>query len=334
MLARLCRTWSLDLTGSHSEVAEPRDLILGTVENYDFYEFRRFLMTLRQTRFRGHACLFVGPGISRRTVAKIRKYGVEVVRYRGAFPFVANPHPDAPHALPEPIYVFNYRHFLYYNYLLKHGTIFRNVLLTDVKDVVFQRDPFAFAVGDRIHVAMENPDIPVGSCPWTSQWILAGYPPEVLERLQDEEMSCAGTTLAPVPRMMRYLELMLAEIARMKDAYECADQAAHNLLLHEGKLEPANRLRNFEGPILTVGTEPRYELNDDKELVNHDGSAIAVVHQYDRHPELVRIYEEKAVPSALRRRASKAAYRAKGAARSLLRKARERWRPGVGRGRS
>ena len=200
------------------------------------------------------------------------------------------------------------------------------MLITDVKDVVFQRDPFGFAVGDRIHVAMENADIPVGSCPWTSHWILAGYPAEVLERLKDEEMSCAGTTLAPVPLMMRYLELMLAEISRMRDAYECADQAAHNLLLHEGKLEPVNRLRNFEGPILTVGTEPRYQLNDDRELVNRDGSAIAVVHQYDRHAELVRIYEEKAIPSASRRWVSKAAFRWKGGLRSLLRKARERLR--------
>ena len=326
MPARLCGTWSVDLTRFGPNSAEPPDLILGTVENYDFYEFRRFLISLRRTRFGGHVCLFVGPGISRRTIASIRKYDVEVVPYRRAFPFVADPHPGAPESLPEPIYVFNYRHFLYYDYLLKHCTRFRNVLLTDVKDVVFQRDPFDFAIGERINVAMENPNISVGSCPWTSQWLLAGYPPEVLERLKDEEMSCAGTTLAPVPLIMRYLELMLAEIARMKDAYECADQAAHNLLLHEGKLGPVNRLRNFEGPILTVGTEPRYRLNDKEELVNRDGSTIAVVHQYDRHAELVRICEEKAIPSALRRWASKAAFRLKRGLRSLFRKARGRLR--------
>jgi hypothetical protein len=322
--AGLSRARSVDLSLSDPDCANALDLILGTAENYDFYEFRRFLISLRRTNFRGHLCLFVGPGISRRTIARIRHYDVEVVPYGSKFPFVADPHPDAPKSLPEPIYVFNYRHFLYCDYLLKHGGNFRNVFITDVKDVVFQRDPFDFAVGDRIHLAMENPDIPVGSCPWTSQWIVAGYSPEVLERLKDDELSCAGTTLAPVPLMLRYLELMLAEIAGMKDAYECADQAAHNLLLHEGKLEPVNRLRNFEGPVLTVGTEPRYELNDDRDLVNRDGSVIAVVHQYDRHPQLVRIYEEKAVPSAWRRRGSNAAFRLKRRARSLLKRVRER----------
>jgi hypothetical protein len=236
-----------------------------------------------------------------------------VIPYRGEFPFIRDPHPDASASLPKPIYIFNYRHFLYYDYLLKHGRRFRNVLITDVKDVIFQRDAFSFPVGDRIHVAMENLDIPLGDCPWTSQWVLAGYSPEVLERLKDKEMSCAGTTLASVPRMMRYLELMLAEIERMKDAYECADQAAHNLLLHEGKLDPVQRHYNFSGPILTVGTEPRYRLNEAGKLLNRDGSVIAIVHQYDRHPDLVRIVNRKIG----RPRLSRAAFRLKRRLRSL-----------------
>jgi len=317
MPSRLCWTWSVDLSASEPNRHGLQDLILGTVEHYDWYEFRLFLISLRRTSFRGHICLFVGPGISRGTIRKIRRYDVEVVPYGVAFPFVTDPHEDAPKSLPKPIYIFNYRHFLYYDYLLKHGRKFRNVLLSDVRDVAFQQAPFEGPVSDAIHVAMENPDIPVGACPWTSQWLLAGYAPEVLERLKDKDMSCAGTTLAPVKHMMRYLELMLAEIAGMKDAFTCADQAAHNLLLHEGKLDPIEKLRNFEGPILTVGTEPRYKLNEKKELVNRDGSTIAIIHQYDRHPELLRLLEKRTIPSVWKRSASRAALRFKRRMRSL-----------------
>jgi hypothetical protein len=317
MPARLCWTWGVDLSTSEPERNGPQDLILGTVEHYDFYEFRRFLISLRQTNFRGHICLFVGPGISRGTVRKIQQYDVEVVPYSGAFPFVADPHADAPKSLPEPIHVYNYRHFLYYDYLLKHGRKFRNVLLTDVRDVVFQGDPFEFPMYDRIHLAMENPDIPVGACPWTSQWLLAGYAPEVLERLKDKDMSCAGTTLGPVPHIMRYLDLMLAEIAGMKDAFTCADQAAHNFLLHDGKLDPVEKLRNFEGPILTVGSELHYELDEEKRLVNRDGSKIAIIHQYDRHPQLLRLFENRTMPSMWGRSAPSAASGFKRRMRSL-----------------
>jgi hypothetical protein len=173
-----------------------------------------------------------------RTVRRIRRCGAEVVRYGKRFPFVADPHPDNVRSLPEPIHIYNYRHFLYYDYLLKHEGEFANVLITDVKDVVFQRDPFDFPIRERIHVAMENPAIPIGRCPWTAPWVVAGYGEEVLERMRHCEMSCAGTTIAPAPLMKRYLRAMLDEIGRMRDAHACADQAAHNLLLHEGAPRP------------------------------------------------------------------------------------------------
>jgi hypothetical protein len=286
-----------------------RDLILGIVDNYDFYEVSRFLITLRQTSFDGHVCLFAGPNISVRTARRIREHDVEVIQYGPRFPFIESPHPDGPSSLPEPIHIYNYRHFLYYDFLLKHAARFRNVLITDAKDVVFQSDPFDFPLHERLNVAMENPDILIGECPWTSPWVLSGYGPEVLERLKNKEMSCAGTTIAPAAVMMRYLELMLQQIGRMKDAYACADQAAHNLLLHEGALEPTQRLRNFESAILTVGSEPAYRLDAAGELVNRDGSAIAIIHQYDRHKELARLFEAKVRPSGWQRLGAKIAFR-------------------------
>jgi hypothetical protein len=186
-----------------------------------------------------------------------------------------------------------------------------------VRDVVFQKNPFDFPVADRIHVAMENPNVPIGACPWTSSWISEAYPPQVLERLRDQELSCAGTTIAPVDRMKDYLRLMIDELAAMDNAHAVADQPAHNVLVHGGKLEPLVKLRNFEGPILTVGSEPRFRLNTAKELINRDGSVIALVHQYDRHPELRRLFAAKALPSRWRRAGLDAIHRWKGRARRL-----------------
>ena len=97
------------------------------------------------------------------------------------------------------------------------------------------------------------------------------------------------------------------------------------MLLHDGKIDPVEKLRNFEGPILTVGSEQRYELDEKKELVNRDGSKMAVIHQYDRHPELLRIFEKRAIPSVWRRCTSMAAFSVIRRMRSLLRVAKRRW---------
>src|SRR3954451_17644277 len=166
-----------ELSGSrraHLTAGRGTDLILGIVEGYHFHQIKRFLATLRATKFSGHLCLFAGPGISRMTVGRMKAFGAEVIPYGRSFPFVTDPHPDAPNWLPEPIYIFNYRHFLYLDYLLKHRGEFRTVLLTDVKDVVFQRDPFGFEIPDELCVAMESKDIPVGQCSCTPGWIVAG----------------------------------------------------------------------------------------------------------------------------------------------------------------
>jgi hypothetical protein len=287
------------------------------VDYYDFHDVRAFLVTLRQTDFAGHVCLFAGPAIKARTERKMRECGAEVVRYCREYPFVRDPHPDLPAIRFNAGDICNYRNFLYLDYLLKHGDGFTNVLITDVRDVVFQRNPFDFPVGEQIHVAMENPLIPIGACPWTSAWVRDSYGPEVLERLKQKELSCAGTVLGPVGLMKRYLRRLLDEFATMPNAHAHADQPAHNVLVHGGALEPLAKHRNFEGPMLTVGSEPRYRSNAEGQLVNRDGSVIAIVHQYDRHPELRRLFARKVLPSAGSRVSLDALHRWKGRARRL-----------------
>jgi hypothetical protein len=277
--------------------ARKPDLILGIVDNYTSYELAPFIRTLRDTDFDGHLCLLAGPRTSVGARAFLVRHGAEVIRYDDGFPFISSPHPENIQALPHPIHIYNFRHFLYLDYLLKHPGRFRNVLITDVRDVFFQRSPFDLVVADKIHVAMENPSISLGECEWNRGWLRAGFGDQAVAALADEQISCAGTTLAPADQMIRYLTTLLARICEMDDAMNCADQAAHNLLLHEGRLNPIERLQNFRGPILTLGNETSYRLNDRNELINEDGSVINIVHQYDRHPVLQRIADHRTARS-------------------------------------
>ena len=296
------------------------DLILGAVDGYDFYEIEPFLVTLQQSGYPGHVVLFAGPRISSRTNRKMRTGGTEVIEFRDRFPFVEAPHHDNLSSLPEPIHICNFRYFLYYDYLLKYGRKFRNVLITDVRDVVFQRNPFQAGLSAEIHVAMENPSIPIGKCRWTAPWIVSAYGEQRLEELRTQPMSCSGTTMAPVPLMLAYLRAILSEIQGMRSGDAYLDQAAHNVLLHDDQIGPVRRMQNFEGPILTVGSEPDFQLNGSDELVNRDGSVAAVVHQYDRHRELARIVEARVRPSRRRRALAKIGFWLR--SRLLVRRAR------------
>jgi hypothetical protein len=225
------------------------------------------------------------------------------------FPFIPSPHPENVTALPQPIHICNLRYFLYHDYLLKRGRDFRNVLITDVRDVMFQRDPFQTALSDAVHVAMENPKIPIGQCRWTAPWMIQAYGEQTLKQIEGKPLSCSGTTMAPVARMMTYLRAMIGELQLMRSGDAYLDQAAHNVLIHRDGIGPVRRLENFHGPILTVGSEPSFLLNQANELVNADGSAIAIVHQYDRHPQLARLVAARVHQSALRRAISRTGFR-------------------------
>lgn len=270
-----------------------QNLILGIIDNYKFEQISNFLFSLKSVSGNEHPCLFAGPGMGAATVRRIEKLGVEVIRYKKDFPFIPKPHPDNFKSLPQKIHIYNFRHFLYYDYLLKNGDKFQHVLLTDVKDVFFQRNPFDFGMKHSLHVAVENTAIPIKDCECTSKWIRRGYGMTVLDEMKEKEVICAGTTLAPTAIMKAYLQRLIREFAAVKNVFNCADQALHNVLIYRNEIGPVVKCYNFKGPILTVGTERNYLLNQQGELINENGDVVPIVHQYDRHEELVRLLQAK-----------------------------------------
>ncbi|MDO7874166.1 hypothetical protein Q5H93_05430 [Hymenobacter sp. ASUV-10] len=286
-----------------------RNLILGISDNYNYFHLSRFFESLYKTSFDGHVCLFVGPNTGANTVRQLQKLGVETILYKKDFPYISQPHPANFPALPDPIHIYNFRHFLYYDYILKHEQDFDNVLLTDVRDVVFQKDPFDFPIASQLYVAMESRDKRIGSCQYNSKWVLNGYGQEKLDELAEQIVSCAGTTLGPMAQIKRYLHTLLSAILELKDAYGCADQAVHNDLLHSGRIAPVRQLYNDDTPILTVGAEFEFKLDPQGYLLDGKGHRANTVHQYDRHPTLLAAVDKYIFTNPLRKSYLKLRYK-------------------------
>ncbi len=276
-----------------------KNLILGIIDKYTFDQISNFVKSLQLVNFEGHVCLFAGPNIGVGTLSKIKKFDIEVISYAKEFPYVSDPHIDNFKRIPHPIHIYNFRHFLYYDYLLKNKQKFAYTLITDVQDVVFQKDPFDFHLEEFIYVAIENTLLPLGSCSWNSKWIRSGYDEDIFDYLKEKEMICAGTTLAPTRLMLHYLKKIIEEFFIVKDTLRCADQAMHNKLIHYNEIKPISKSYNFDGPILTVGTEATYLLDEKKNLVSIRGEIIPIVHQYNRHKELNKIFNKKNKNSVL-----------------------------------
>jgi hypothetical protein len=73
------------------------------------------------------------------------------------------------------------------------------------------------------------------------------------------------------------------------------DQAIHNYLVYSGALSKLVVFKNDDGPVFTVGIEKRVATNREGQVINGRGVAPAVVHQYDRHWEIAKLFYSRQV---------------------------------------
>lgn len=187
------------------------------------------------------------------------------------------------------------RFILYYEFLLKHRNEFENVLLTDSRDVFFQRDPFADDLGPGLHCFLEAKTQFIGKCAANTMFLEETCGPKVLAEMADCRVSCSGTTIGDVDSIMAYLKEMINVSASGIKMFRANDQGAHNFIVHR-KLIPALHLHdNYESSVFTMGCEPEEAIrwNTADEVVRADGTPYPILHQYDRYPLVKRRLEAK-----------------------------------------
>jgi len=189
------------------------------------------------------------------------------------------------------------------------------VLITDVRDVVVQGNPFA-AVRARwpgkLLFTSEDERLSLGTCPFNSRWLKHLFGPSVVAQLGPHAVSCSGVTLGAVDVLRHYLRGMskwsdVSREAKKKAGMELAkgsDQGLHNCIVH-GVCDVAT----------PVDTEPTLNnsvllpngvlvlnmawLPDEEVRIDHFGRVRlsgnngmpAILHQFDRHLQLVALQQ-------------------------------------------
>lgn len=290
------------------------DLILGAATGYPAGQVQLFLQSLARIGFDGRLVLFVHrgqmPSMKKLLRERVPSLDVELVRVRSIREhaklvrscikrlFAALPAETFPslkrrmlrfHGKPHVT-----RYFHYADYLASHAGYSR-VLLSDVRDVVFQADPFA-GVESGLSFGMESEELTIATEPFDRGWVLDAYGEEMLQRIGHMQVSCSGVTLGDFRSIERYVDLILQEALRLpfrQMKTRIYDQAFHNKLLHCGELEGVERCQPLKSRIATLGCldSTRFSLSSAGQLLNADGRVAPVVHQYDRHPILVDAFE-------------------------------------------
>jgi hypothetical protein len=245
-------------------------MAMGT--NYGLRDYRRFVGSLRKTGFSGHIILAVSPKIAKDSFRYLLEKNVTVhkVQYVNCSqPIKSNGDPSNHHDKEMVTCVHPYpnlknrwgRFPLLRDYLLECTDCTGPVLVTDMRDAFFQRDPFGPEAPpvEGLQVFEEHYTIR------TTNWLVSWPVGDCKKVTFDRPMLCSGTTVGTREAMLGYLQAMYDEMVEwMADPVCCCfetngdDQSIHNYLFYGTNrfsgLSP-RAVPNRMGLIHTVGAQ-------------------------------------------------------------------------------
>jgi hypothetical protein len=157
-----------------------------------------------------------------------------------------------------------------------------DVVTSDIRDVVFQSDPFASQIRN-LEIAVE-PTIRVTRNEHNHMWLCSAFGKECADSYIGNKVSCSGVTAGPKNEMLSYFEKMTSEINKLRGFVGPIDQAVHNHLWYSGHFKNLSTLENGDARVLTLQYEDMSRINiDDRRLVFDGKLKVPIIHQYDRH---------------------------------------------------
>ena len=296
-------------------------IVMGIVRSLEYEDLAPFLTTLHSTGYAGSVMffcdditprttkIFSSMGIYQRDFKEVRVsipfLGKKVNAYRIFSPvqkigfYVMSKEAQFAFA-SKAFHIHQSRHFLYTAFL-ENEQRYSKVMLSDTRDVVFQRDPFDFPINDELCCFLEDPTITIAKEQHNAGWIRRAFGEEILKKIGDNTISCAGITMGSASAILKYTSemcrILLTPQVRAIAGITGLDQGIHNYSIRMNLFGDRLHLyENVRGPVMTMGLMNKESLRFDSDnglLLNEDGSVCHTIHQYDRHPELLHALPQR-----------------------------------------
>jgi len=274
-----------------------KDLIIGASTNYDWSKLKYWINSINQSGFEGEKVLIL-MNCDADTVKKVIDSGFKIIAFN------QDESGNLSHQSNLPIHVERFIHI--YNHLSKLD--YRYVITTDVKDVIFQKNPIDYiekVIGDK-DLIFASESMLYADEPWGNQNLLETYGSFVHERFKENEIYNVGV-LAGRAEQMKDLAMNIFGAAMGKPIPIC-DQSTFNFLISMHPYTKSSHYLSSEdawaaqlgttvdpskidkfGPLLL---EPSPKIEGDV-VVTSQGEPFTIVHQYDRVPEWKNLIEAK-----------------------------------------
>lgn len=273
-----------------------KDLIIGAFNNYTEYSvLKPWVQSIKDTGFKGDIVL-IAIGTTEELCRTLVNEGVYVI--------AVNEKSNMMIHMLRFVYI--------YDFLKNSKDTYRFVVSTDVRDVIFQKDPTLF-LEKKLHGALttklisSSEVIKIKDEEWNKENIRKNFGDYFYTDVQDNHVCNVGI-LAGYADAVRDLCFYLYQFSLNRPDW-VADQAAYNMLLGYNPWKNITEVTTLKDawaanvhvtnkPDLIEKLEPylletRPHMNDEGFICNDDKEPFTIVHQYDRVPEWMEHFSKK-----------------------------------------
>ena len=274
-----------------------KDLIIGASTGYTWDTLKYWVNSINQSGFEGDKVLVL-MNCDRETTMKVANAGFTIIGFeQDAQGNLVYKHEGIP------VHVERFIHI--YEHLCR--TDYRYVITTDVKDVIFQKNPIKFIeenIGNK-NLMFASESIRYKNEAWGNQNLLETYGQYIYEKFKDKEIYNVGV-LAGTGSAMRDLCINIFTAAINRPIPIC-DQSTFNFMISQHPyIDTSKYMKSEDGWACQLGTtgdpskieqfkphllEKTPIFEDGKVWTSH-GHEFTIVHQYDRVPEWRKVIEK------------------------------------------
>jgi hypothetical protein len=275
-----------------------KDLIVGCATNYTWSTLKYWVNSINQSGFEGDKVLIL-MNCDKDTVQKVTDAGFSIIAF--------NQDKEGNLTYQSQLMV-HVERFIHIYKLLKDNE-YRYVVTTDVKDVIFQKNPSNWLeekLSENEDLVFASESIKYKDEPWGRENLAQCYGQGIYEDFKNNTIFNVGV-LAGRGYAMKDLVLQLF-LNCLNRPIPIVDQAVFNVMVSRHPYIKSSLYTNSEsGWACQLGTtadpskidsfrpfllEPSPKLEGDK-VVTSEGIEYTIVHQYDRVPEWRKVIEAK-----------------------------------------
>ena len=260
-----------------------KNLLIGTFKKYKWKVVAPFFESYNKSNFTNCDCVMFVDRVSKNTLNKLKSLGVIVLpipnkynRYR----------------------IISYRWKLYEEYINNNIDKYNLIFTTDIRDTFFQQDVFKFYDSSKsfLGFSIEEGDLREET---NKGWIIDAFGEDIYKTMENERIICGGAVWGTPDKFIELSQLLWSVLKTERSIkVDIIDQSVVNYYIHHEKKFNDCLIKSYNnnGTVMTIGIGENYKLDNEDNILNYKGEIASVIHQYDRHPDIVKKVMNKFCP--------------------------------------